>query len=153
MPRYGRLNQPDPHQEVVDQSRITQNVDPAHGPDDEADPKRQHNQQEKSLLITAFAAVEKICGDISHDDAENDGLKGDANRPNENFWIEEILEEFSVIAKLEGGDVRSAGGSQPETLYNDKTNRNNQKQKNCAHGRRQPCPGFPRFLPHIFSQS
>jgi len=125
--RYGRLNQSDLQQEVVDQSRIAHNVDPAHGTDDEADPKRQHDEQKKSLFITAFAAVEKIGGDISHENAENDRLKGDANRSNENFRVEEIFEEFGVIAKLEGGDVRSAGGAQPEAVYNDKTNRYDQK--------------------------
>ncbi len=94
---YGRLNQSDLQQEVVDQSRIAHNVDPAHGTDDEADPERQHDKQKKSLFITAFAAVEKIGGDISHENAENDGLKGDANRSYENFRVEEIFEEFGVI--------------------------------------------------------
>ena len=112
---------------MVDQSRIAHDVDPAHGANDEADPKRQHDEQKKDLFIAAFAAIEKIGGDIAHDNAENDGLKGDANRSNENFRIEEILEEFGVIAKLEGGDIRSAGSAQPETVYNDKANRYDQK--------------------------
>ena len=43
------------------------------------------------------------------------------------FGIEEIFEKFGVIAELEGGDVRSAGGAQPEAVYNDKTNRYDQK--------------------------
>ncbi len=45
------------------------------------------------------------------------------NRSNENFGIEEIFEKFGVIAELQSGDVGSAGGAQPETVYNDKTNR------------------------------
>ena len=130
---------------MVDQSGVTHDVDPAHGADDKANPKRQHDEQKKNLFIAAFAAVEKIGGDISHDNAENDGFKGDANRSNENTRVEEIFEEFGVIAKLEGGDVRSAGGAQPETVYNDKTKRYDQKKKNCAHGRRQQRPRFPGF--------
>jgi hypothetical protein len=120
------LNQSNFHQEVVDQSRIAHNIDPAHGSDDEADPKRQHDEQKKNLFITAFAAVEKIGGNISHDNAKNDRLKGDADRPNENTRVEEIFEEFGVIPKLEGGDVRSARRSQPKAVNDDEANGDNQ---------------------------
>ena len=84
------MNQPDLQQEVVDQSGIAHDVDPAHGSDNEANPKGQHNEQKKSLLITAFAAVEKIGRDISHDNAEDDRFKGNANCSNENFRVEKI---------------------------------------------------------------
>jgi hypothetical protein len=120
------LYQPDLQQEVVDQSRIAHNVDPAHGPDNEADPKRQHDKQKKSLLITAFAAVEKIGGDISHENAENDGLKGNANRSNKDFRVEEIFEEFGIIAELKGGNVGSGWGSQPEAVNDNEAYRDDQ---------------------------
>ena len=89
--------------------------------------KRQHDEQKKSLLITAFAAVEKIGGNISQDNSENDGLKGDANRSNEDSGIEKIFEEFGVIAELKGGDVRSAGGAQPEAVNDDEADRYDQE--------------------------
>ena len=50
-----------------------------------------------------------ISGNIAHDNTKNDGFKGDANRSNKNFRIEEIFKEFGEIAKLEGGDIRSVG--------------------------------------------
>jgi len=140
---YGRRYQPDLQQEVVDQSRIAHDVDPAHSTDDETDPKRQHDEQKKSLFITAFAAIEKIGGNIAHDNTENDGLKGDANRSNENFGIEEIFKEFGVIAELECRNICSAGSTQPEAVYNDKTNRYDQKKKDCTQRRRQQRPWFP----------
>jgi hypothetical protein len=111
---------------MVDQARITHNVDPAHGADNEADPKRQHYEQKKSLFVSAFTAVEKICGYIPHDNAQNDRLKGDANRSNEYFRIKEIFKKFGVIAKLKGRNVGSGGGSQPEAVNDNKADRNNQ---------------------------
>ena len=96
---------------MVDQARITHNIDPAHGADNEADPKRQHDEQKKDLFIPAFTAIEKICGYIPHDNAQNDRLKGDANRSNENFRVKEIFKELGIIAELKGGNVGSSGGS------------------------------------------
>jgi len=108
---------------VVDQARIAHDVDPAHGSDDEADPERKHNEQKKRLFVPALAAVEKIGGDIAHDHAENDRLERDPNRPDENFGIKEIFEEFGVISELEGRNVRAAGGAQPETVHNHEAHR------------------------------
>jgi hypothetical protein len=45
--------------------------------------------------------------------------KGDADRTDENFGVEEIFEELGVIAELEGRDVRPAGGAQPEAVDHD----------------------------------
>jgi len=120
------LNQTDFQQEVVDQSRITHDVDPTHGTNDETDPKRQHDEQKKGLFITAFAAVEKIGGDIPHDKTEEDGFEGYADRANKYFWIEEIFKEFGVIAELKGGDVGSTGRAQPETVNNNEAHRDDQ---------------------------
>ena len=128
--RYRRLYQTDLHQEVIDQPGVTHDVDPAHGADDEADPKREHDEQKISLFIAAFATVEKIGGDISQDKAEKDSFKRDANRADENFGIKEIFEEFGVITELEGGNVRPAWGAQPEAVDNDEANRDYQQQKN-----------------------
>ena len=80
-------------------------------------------------FLQIFWIVEIISENVAHDNAKNDGLKGDANRSNKNFWIEEILKEFGANAKLEGGNVRSAGSVKPETVYKDKANRYDQKQK------------------------
>jgi len=64
---------------------------------------------------------------MTHNNAKNEGFKEDTNRSNESFGIEEIFEEFGIIPKLESRNVSSAGDAQPEIVYNNKTNRYDQK--------------------------
>ncbi len=118
---------------MVDESRVPHDVDPAHGADNKADPKGQHNEQQKYFFKTAGAAIEKIGGDITHDNAEKDSLKGDTNGTQKDFWIKEIVEKFGIIAKLESRDVRTARGTEPEAVDDDEANRNDEEQKNCGH--------------------
>ncbi len=112
---------------MINESRVAHDVDPAHGADDEADPKRQHNEQEKYFFKTAGAAVKKIGGDIADNYTEKDGLKGDANCSKKNFRVKEILEKFGIIAKLEGWNISTARGTEPETINDDKANRNDEE--------------------------
>ena len=123
----GRFDQADFDQDVVDQSRIPHDIDPTHRADDEADPKGEHDQEKKNLLVPAFAAVEKIGGYITHNQTQEDGFKGDPDRPDENFGVEEVFEELGVIAQLKSWNIRPAGCAQPEAVYDDKKDGNHQK--------------------------
>jgi hypothetical protein len=80
-------------------------------------------------VYSGFASVEKIGGDISHDNAEKNGLKRDADRADQNLGVKEIFEKLGVIAELKGRDVRPAGGAQPEAVDDDEAYRYDQRRK------------------------
>ena len=77
--------------------------------------------------MSAGAAVEKIGGNIAHEDADKNSLKRDANGPEEDLGIKKVFKKFSVIAKLKSRDISSTWGAEPEAVDNDKTNRNDEK--------------------------
>jgi hypothetical protein len=78
------------------------------------------------MSIAGCASVEKVGGDISHDNAEENGLKGDADRTDQNLGIKEIFKELGVISELKGRDVGPAWRTQPKTVDDDKTYRYDQ---------------------------
>jgi len=125
---------PDFHEQVIQKACCSKDVNPAHGPDDETDPERQQNKKYQGLPEPGRAAVEKIGRNIPHDQTEKDTGQRNSDSPKEYARVKKIFKEFGVIAKLKSRYDRTGWRPQPEAVYHDKNNRNDQQQKNGAQG-------------------
>ena len=63
----------------------------------------------------------------------NDRLKRDADSAEKDFGIKKIFEKLGIITQLKGWDIGTAGGTQPETVDDDKADGDNQQKKDCSH--------------------
>jgi len=118
---------------VIDQTRIAKDIDPAHGPDDEADPEREHNEKQENSFVSGSASIEKICRDIAHYEAQSDSLKRNTDGSKKDGRIEKVSEELGEITELESRNISATGRAQPETVHHDKAHRNNQQKEDSTY--------------------
>jgi hypothetical protein len=133
---------------VVNQTSIAKDIDPAHGPDDKADPEREHNEKQEDCLVSGSASIEEICRDIAHYQAQSDSLKRNADGSEKDGRIEKVGEELGVITELKRRYVSATGGAQPETVHHDKAHRNDQQKEDSTHCWCEQSGRFPGFILH-----
>jgi hypothetical protein len=136
------------HKEVIDQTGISQDIDPTHGPDDKTDPKWEKQKNNEHVFMLALGVGEEIGWNIAHDQSDKHSFQGHADGAQEEGRIEEIGKELGVIAELEGRNVLACGGAEPEAVDNDKAGGNDQKEKDGSQSRGKKGPGSPSITAH-----